>query len=74
MLFGDEPLAFWSNLHHHQLHSMEAPRPNEDSGSESQDTTEKHSSVIVSVKAVLPFIPHSVQFFGDVAVDEYERH
>ncbi|XP_050691158.1 prolow-density lipoprotein receptor-related protein 1-like isoform X1 [Eriocheir sinensis] len=46
MLYGDEPLAFWSNLHHHQLHSMEAPKPNEDSGSESQDTTEKHSSVI----------------------------
>lgn len=72
MLYGDKPMAFWSNLHHHQLHSMEAPKPYEDRGSESQDTTEKHSSVIVSVGRLccLSWFHSCVQFFSDVALDE----
>lgn len=53
MLYGEKPLAFWSNLHHHQLHAMVAPKPEDPISSESQDTTEKHSHIVVSMNTAL---------------------
>ncbi|MPC12440.1 Low-density lipoprotein receptor-related protein 1 [Portunus trituberculatus] len=46
VLYGEEPIAFWSNLHHHQLHAMEVPRPFEQGSSVTQGTTQNHSRII----------------------------
>ncbi|KAG0716892.1 Low-density lipoprotein receptor-related protein 1 [Chionoecetes opilio] len=46
VLYGDEPTAFWSNHHHHQLHAMEVPKDYEQSSSVSQGTTQKPSRII----------------------------
>lgn len=47
VLYGEKPIAFWSNLHHHQLHAMEVPQPFEQGSSVSQGTTQNHSRIIV---------------------------
>ncbi|XP_063881494.1 prolow-density lipoprotein receptor-related protein 1-like isoform X4 [Scylla paramamosain] len=46
VLYGTKPIAFWSNLHHHQLHAMEVPQPFEQGSSVSQGTTQNHSYII----------------------------
>lgn len=62
VLYGEEPMAFWSNLHHHQLHAMEVPKPLEQSSSVSQGSTQKQSRIIVSQNMYLFTLISSLVF------------